>query len=77
MRQAFIYFKNAYDSVSREFLYNILIEFSFIVKLLRIIKMLTNESYRNVRVDKHVSEFMFPIKSNFKYCAYAMTLSLD
>jgi hypothetical protein len=35
----FIYFKKAYDSVRREFLNNILTEFGFPVKLVRLTKM--------------------------------------
>ena len=42
--QLFIDFKNAYDSVRREVLYNIFIEFGIPMKLVRLIKM----SERNV-----------------------------
>ena len=39
LHQLLIVFKKAYDSVRREFLYNILIEFVIPVKLIRLIKM--------------------------------------
>jgi hypothetical protein len=39
MDQLFIDFKKAYDSVKREFLYNILLEFGGPEKLVRLIKM--------------------------------------
>ena len=39
VHQFFIYFKKAYDSVTREILYNILIESGIPMKLLRLIKM--------------------------------------
>jgi hypothetical protein len=39
VRQLFIDFKKAYDSVRREALYNILIEFGKLIKLVRLIKM--------------------------------------
>jgi hypothetical protein len=39
VHQLFIDFKNAYDSVKREFLYNILLEFGVPKKLVRLIKM--------------------------------------
>jgi purine nucleoside phosphorylase len=39
IHQVFIDFKKAYDSVRREVLHNILIEFSVPVKLVRLIKM--------------------------------------
>jgi hypothetical protein len=40
----FIGFKKAYDSVRREVLYNILIEFGVLMKLIRLIKMCLNET---------------------------------
>jgi hypothetical protein len=39
-------FKNAYDSLRREVLYDILIEFGFPMKLIRLIKMCLIETYR-------------------------------
>jgi hypothetical protein len=44
VHQLFIDFKNAYDSVRREVLYNILIEFGIPRKLVGLIKMCLNET---------------------------------
>jgi len=63
----FIDFKKAYDSVRREVLYNILIEFSIPIKLIRLIKMCLNETYCRVWVGKHLSD-MFPIRNGLKHC---------
>ncbi|KAJ4427528.1 hypothetical protein ANN_25176 [Periplaneta americana] len=41
-----IYFKKAYDSVKREVLYDILIEFGIPKKLVRLIKMCLSETYK-------------------------------
>jgi sorting nexin-29 len=64
MRQyiLFINFKKAYDSVRREVLYNILIEFGVPMKLVRLIKMCLNETYSKVCIGKHLSD-SFPIKN--------------
>jgi hypothetical protein len=43
-------FKEAYDSVRREVLYNILIEFGVSMKLVRLIKMCLYEMYSKVRI---------------------------
>jgi hypothetical protein len=43
--QLFVDFKKACDSVRREVLYNILIEFGISMKLVRLIKMCLNEMY--------------------------------
>jgi hypothetical protein len=45
----FIDSEKAYDSVRREVLYNILIEFGISLKLVRLIKMCLNETYSKVR----------------------------
>jgi hypothetical protein len=46
VHQLFIDFKKAYDSVRREVLYNILIEFGIPRKLVSLIQMCLNETYR-------------------------------
>ena len=61
----FIDFKNAYDLVRREVLYNILIAFHIPMKLVRIIKMCLTETYNRVRVGINLSD-MFPIKNDLK-----------
>jgi hypothetical protein len=61
MRQLFINFKKAYDSVGREVLYNILIGFGVPMKLVRLIKMCLNEMCSNVHIGKHLSD-SFPIQ---------------
>jgi len=65
VHQLFIDFKKAYDSVRREVLYNILIEFGIPMKLVRLIKMSLTETYRRVRVDKNLFD-VFPIKNGLK-----------
>jgi hypothetical protein len=60
VHQLFIDFKKAYDSVRREVLCNILIEFGVPKKLVRLIKMCLNETYSQVRTDKHLTEFFYP-----------------
>ena len=65
VHQLFIDFKKAYDSVRREVLYKILIEFGIPRKLVRLIKMRLTETYSRVRVGKNVSD-MFPIRNGPK-----------
>ena len=65
VHQLFIDFKKAYDSVRREVLYNILIDFGIPMKLVRLIKMCLNEMYSRVWIGK-VSSDMFPIRNGFK-----------
>jgi hypothetical protein len=48
VHQVFIAFKKAYDSVRREVLYNILLEFGVPMNLVRLIKMCLNETYSKV-----------------------------
>ena len=45
VHQLFVDFKKAYDSVRREVLYNLLIEFGIPMKLVRLITMCLNETY--------------------------------
>jgi hypothetical protein len=56
VHQLFIDFKIAYDSVKREALYNILIEFRVPRKLVGLIKMCLNETYSRVRIGKNLSD---------------------
>jgi hypothetical protein len=65
VHQLFIDFKKAYDSIKREVLYNILLEFGIPKKLVRLIKMCLNETYSKVRVGKLLSD-KFPIQNELK-----------
>jgi len=51
--QLFIDFKKAYDSVRREVLYNILIEFDIPLKLISLIKIYLTVTYSRVWVGKN------------------------
>jgi hypothetical protein len=65
VHQLFVDFKKTYDSVRREVLYHILIEFGIPLELVRLIKMCLNETYSRVQVSKHLYE-RFPIKNGLK-----------
>src|SRR5215468_9471518 len=65
VHQLFIDVKKAYDSVRREALYNILIEFGIPKKLVKLIEMCLTETYSRVRVGKNLSK-MFPIRNGLK-----------
>jgi hypothetical protein len=66
VHQLFIDFKKAYNSVRREVLYNILIQFGIPRKLVRLIKiMCLSETYSRVRVGKNLSD-RFPIRNGLK-----------
>jgi hypothetical protein len=63
--QLFIYFRKAYDSVRREVLYSILIEFGIPRKLVALIKMRLNETYIRARIGKNLSE-KFTVQNGLK-----------
>ena len=65
VHQLFIDFKKAYDSVKREVLYNILIEFGIPKKLVRLVKMCLSETYSRVRVGQFLSD-AFPLHCGLK-----------
>jgi hypothetical protein len=65
MHQLFIDFKKAYVSVKIQVLYNSLLEFAITEKLVRLIKMRLNETYRKVHVGKLLSD-KFPIQNGLK-----------
>ncbi|KAJ4436175.1 hypothetical protein ANN_18805 [Periplaneta americana] len=65
VHQLFIDFKKAYDSVKREVLYDIHIEFGIPKKLVRLIKMCLSETYSRVRIGQFLSA-AFPIHCGLK-----------
>jgi len=65
VHQLFIDFKKAYDSVRREVIYKILIEFGIPRELVRLVKMSLTETYSRVRVGMNVSD-RFPIRNGLK-----------
>jgi hypothetical protein len=54
VHQLFIDLNKSYDSVTREVLYTILLEFGITKKLVRLIKMCLNEAYRKISVVKYM-----------------------
>jgi hypothetical protein len=58
-------FKKAYDSVRREVLYNILIEFGVPMKLIRLIKISLNKMYRKVCIGTYLFDNV-PIQNGLK-----------
>jgi hypothetical protein len=72
----FIDFKKAYDSVRREVLYNILIEFGVPMKVVRLIKMCFNKTYSKVHIGKHLSEFSYPERSKTRRCSIVTAFQL-
>jgi hypothetical protein len=73
VHQLFIDFRKAYESVKREVLCNILLEFGIPKKLLRLIKMCLNETYSKVCIGKHMSD-KFPIQNGLKQDALSPLL---
>jgi len=55
-------FKKAYDSVTREVLHKILVEFGIPMSLVRPIKMCLSETYGRVRVNLNLSD-VFSIRN--------------
>jgi hypothetical protein len=66
VHKLFIDFKKAYDSIKREVLYNILLEFGIPKKPVRLIKMCLNETYSKVPIGKLLSD-KFPIQNALKH----------
>jgi hypothetical protein len=54
--------KKAYNSVSTEALYNTVIKLNIPLKLVRLIKMYLNETYRQLQIDN--ASDAFPIQNN-------------
>jgi hypothetical protein len=65
VRQLFIDYKTAYDSLGRHETYSILTEFHVPMKLVRPIKMCLNETYNKVDIGKNLSE-VFPIQNSLE-----------
>jgi hypothetical protein len=65
VHQLFIDFKKTCDSVRREVLYNILIEFGIPRKLVGIIKMCLHETYSTGYIGKYQSD-KFPMQNGLK-----------
>jgi hypothetical protein len=58
VNQLFTDFKKAHDSVMREVLYNILIEFGVPMKQLRLIQMCLNKTYGEVCIGNHLPDIL-------------------
>jgi hypothetical protein len=65
VHQLFIDFKKDYDSVKREVLYNILLEFGIPKKLVSLIKVCLNKTCSKVRIGKLLSD-KFPVQNGLK-----------
>jgi len=65
VHQLFIDFKKAYDSVRREVLCKILLEFGIPRRLVMLIKMSLTETHSRVQVGENVSD-RFPIRNGLK-----------
>jgi len=65
VHQLLLDYKKTHDSLTREALYNILIQFGITTNLVRLIQIRLNETYTSVRVGTHVSD-MFPVKNGLK-----------
>jgi hypothetical protein len=76
VQQLFIDFKKAYDSVRRDALYNILIEFGIPRKLVGLIKMCLNETNSRVRIGKNLSD-KFSIENDLKQGDSLITIAFQ
>jgi hypothetical protein len=76
VHQLFIHFKKVYDSVERDILYNILLEFCVSKKLVRLIKIYLNETYSKVCVGKLLSD-KFPVKNGLKQTPLLFNFALE
>jgi hypothetical protein len=65
VHQLFIDFKRAYDSLRREVLYNIIIEFGVPMKLISLIKICLNETFSKVCIGKYLF-YKFNTQNNLK-----------
>jgi hypothetical protein len=63
--QLFVDFKKANESVRKEMLYNIIIEFGIPMKLFRLIQMCFSETCSKVRIGGYLSD-IFPVSSGLK-----------
>jgi hypothetical protein len=76
VHQLCIDFKKAYDSVKKEALYTILLEFDVPKKLVRLIKMCLNETYCKVRMGKLLSD-KFPIQNGLKQRRCSIAIAFE
>jgi hypothetical protein len=65
LRQLFIDLEKAYDSVTREVMYNIFIEIGIYIRLVKLIKMCLNEVCSKVCISRNLSG-AFPIQNGPK-----------
>jgi hypothetical protein len=65
VHQLFIDFKKAYNSVMKEVLYSVLIEFGIPRKLVGLIQICLNETYSTVGIDKNLYD-KFPVQNCLK-----------
>jgi hypothetical protein len=61
----FMNFMKANDSVRREVLYTVLIEFGVLMRLVTLLKMCLNETYSKTHIGNHLSD-KFPIQNGLK-----------